>query len=798
LLCKLVNTIRPRTIDPSKINCKDELKLFEKLENLKQAHNGAQIALNMPLVNIGVEDLMEGKPVLVLAVLWQLINLHLHTQVARTAHSVRLDYLMKDEVDKSTDDEQLRILLRWFNHHLSNAKHTRRVSNLAGDIRDSENYLVLLHQLAPKECSLSPLSETDLVTRATLLLEQAARIGCKKFVGPLDIVQGTSRLNFAFLANLFTKFQRPPTPPPEVIPSPRVPSITDHERFSIAEEKKKIQDEVKAREIQKLQKDIIIAKELLNLPSAEVLQSTIIKEEKETAQIQKETHRLQRQVETLHEQAVESHQATKKAEEEYQKVEQELTKMVVKHENEVIQIKSKLDDGVAKVEKLKKQLDEAVAQSTKLRETSSKLAAEKTVLEEKVVEEHKDTTRLTRIKEKLDNEIATTKKFITKVQTTKTQVEVAITKVEKQIQEINDDIVDINKVILKVDHYTSIAKEDLEQEQERVAVIQKEKTRLVARKSELEEEMYELQDRLQQEEDATQQALREEKEKAKAEYMKFILTADKEIHTVNYKKEEESLANMDILARKDAAHTESVFAKTYSHEQNAELQDITRQLRDANTEMLLMEKRNTKLVGFVTRAQKRNEENISYNQKETDKLNELQRQEKEAKERLTDRQAETEAIEYKKRLLNKQMEQMREHTIEAELEAANAAREARSLKLEIDVMETVPDELNRQRERHKSYKSYNRKFLENKEESKHEKEMSRLERLKDGKELDKDVALTLMKREEERVKSLRKEKDELEATTEKLAEPRKPRIVVSDDDDIDELLAKANAILEDD
>lgn len=37
------------------------------------------------------------------------------------------------------------LLLRWFNYHLKNAKHSRTVSNFSGDVKDGENYTVLLN-----------------------------------------------------------------------------------------------------------------------------------------------------------------------------------------------------------------------------------------------------------------------------------------------------------------------------------------------------------------------------------------------------------------------------------------------------------------------------------------------------------------------------------------------------------------------------------------------------------------------------------------------------------------------------
>lgn len=37
------------------------------------------------------------------------------------------------------------LLLRWFNYHLKNAGHARRVSNFSSDVKDGENYVVLMN-----------------------------------------------------------------------------------------------------------------------------------------------------------------------------------------------------------------------------------------------------------------------------------------------------------------------------------------------------------------------------------------------------------------------------------------------------------------------------------------------------------------------------------------------------------------------------------------------------------------------------------------------------------------------------
>jgi plastin-1 len=62
---------------------------------------------------------------------------------------------------------------------------------------------VLLHQLKPEQCSLAPLKIQDLKTRAEQVLQNAANIGCRKYLTPASLVAGNPRLNLAFVANLF-------------------------------------------------------------------------------------------------------------------------------------------------------------------------------------------------------------------------------------------------------------------------------------------------------------------------------------------------------------------------------------------------------------------------------------------------------------------------------------------------------------------------------------------------------------------------------------------------------------------
>lgn len=47
------------------------------------------------------------------------------------------------------------------------------------------------------------IQEPDLKKRADIMLQQAAKLGCRSFVTPVDVINGVYKLNLAFVANLF-------------------------------------------------------------------------------------------------------------------------------------------------------------------------------------------------------------------------------------------------------------------------------------------------------------------------------------------------------------------------------------------------------------------------------------------------------------------------------------------------------------------------------------------------------------------------------------------------------------------
>ncbi|KAM3867382.1 plastin-3-like [Diretmus argenteus] len=211
LFCKIINLSVPDTIDERTIN-KKKLTAFTTQENLNLALNSAS-SIGCQVVNIGAQDLKDGKPHLVLGLLWQIIKIGLFADIELSRNEAIAALLQEgetlEELMKLSPEE---LLLRWANFHLKSTGIN--LKNFSGDIKDSKAYFNLLHQIAPTssedgpgiDIDMSGINAKDPLQRAEYMLVQADRLGCRQFVTPADVVSGNSKLNMAFVATLFNKY----------------------------------------------------------------------------------------------------------------------------------------------------------------------------------------------------------------------------------------------------------------------------------------------------------------------------------------------------------------------------------------------------------------------------------------------------------------------------------------------------------------------------------------------------------------------------------------------------------------
>lgn len=224
VLAKLINDSVPDTIDERVLNREGKkikkLNAFHMTENNNIVIESAK-GIGCSVVNIGSADLIEAREHLILGLIWQIIRRGLLGKIDIKLHPELYRLLDEDE----TLEQFLRlppeqILLRWFNFHLKAAGWQRRVANFSSDIKDGENYTVLMSQIAPEHCTRGPLQTRDLLQRAEQVLQNADTIGCRKFLTPTSLVAGNPKLNLAFVANLFNTW-------------PALDAITEEEKLEI-------------------------------------------------------------------------------------------------------------------------------------------------------------------------------------------------------------------------------------------------------------------------------------------------------------------------------------------------------------------------------------------------------------------------------------------------------------------------------------------------------------------------------------------------------------------------------------
>ncbi|GMF16517.1 unnamed protein product [Phytophthora lilii] len=204
LLCKLINAAVPETIDERALNFvkrAKELNVYQKTENQNLCINAAK-SIGCSVVNIGPDDLIEGKPILVLGLVWQIIKIQLTSTINLKNHPE----LMRLLLDGETLEEFMKlppdqILLRWMNYHLKAAGHPKKVTNFSTDVQDATAYSVLLHHIAPQHCDLC--NEAVPEERAAHVIQNARRLEVETFIKPRDITSGNPKLNMSFVAQLF-------------------------------------------------------------------------------------------------------------------------------------------------------------------------------------------------------------------------------------------------------------------------------------------------------------------------------------------------------------------------------------------------------------------------------------------------------------------------------------------------------------------------------------------------------------------------------------------------------------------
>eukprot|EP01031_Cornospumella_fuschlensis_P026248 gene26248-31707_t len=202
ILCKLINLASYDAIDERTINKRENMNVYQKTENQNLALNAAK-AIGCQIINIGAGDLIEGRPILVLGLVWQVIRIQLLGAIS--LRNIPELVLLLNDGETMAEFLKLNpelILLRWLNYHLRKAGSTRVAHNFTHDLADSEIYSTVLNRLSPSLCPPLVPSDAPLV-RAAKVIDSSKRMGVNVFIKPKDIADGNKKLNISLVAQLF-------------------------------------------------------------------------------------------------------------------------------------------------------------------------------------------------------------------------------------------------------------------------------------------------------------------------------------------------------------------------------------------------------------------------------------------------------------------------------------------------------------------------------------------------------------------------------------------------------------------
>lgn len=144
LMCKLINLAVPDSIDPRAMNTRVNMNVYQKTENQNLALNAAK-AIGCQVINIGAQDLIEGRPILILGLIWQIIKIQLLGMISLQNFPELV--LLLEEGESMQDLLKLHpelLLLRWLNYHLRKGNSSRVVKNFGNDLAVC---LLLLRQI---------------------------------------------------------------------------------------------------------------------------------------------------------------------------------------------------------------------------------------------------------------------------------------------------------------------------------------------------------------------------------------------------------------------------------------------------------------------------------------------------------------------------------------------------------------------------------------------------------------------------------------------------------------------------
>jgi len=193
VILRIMDKVQPGIVDWKKVNTKEPLNKFKKVENGNYAVElGKQMKFS--LVGIGGTDIYDGNKTLTLALVWQLMRFHVISI---------LKGLSKKSGGEVTDAD----IVQWANNTVQQSgKSTRMEGFKDSSLRTSHFFIDLLAAVRPGVIDTSLVtdaqSDKDATQNAKYAISVARKIGCTIFVLPEDIVEVKPKMLLTFVGSI--------------------------------------------------------------------------------------------------------------------------------------------------------------------------------------------------------------------------------------------------------------------------------------------------------------------------------------------------------------------------------------------------------------------------------------------------------------------------------------------------------------------------------------------------------------------------------------------------------------------
>jgi len=201
VILRVMDKVSPGVVDWSKVNTKEPLNKFKKVENCNYAVLiGKQ--LKFSLVGIAGTDIVDGNKTLTLALIWQLMRFHVVSIIKS---------LSKEGKDVTEDD-----MVKWANGAVHASGKTSKMDSFKdSSLKSIVFFIDLLNAVKPKTINYELVNagstNEEQILNAKYAISVARKIGCCIFCLPEDLVEVKPKMILTFIGAIMAAALNPPT-----------------------------------------------------------------------------------------------------------------------------------------------------------------------------------------------------------------------------------------------------------------------------------------------------------------------------------------------------------------------------------------------------------------------------------------------------------------------------------------------------------------------------------------------------------------------------------------------------------